>query len=524
MHEQERSTNRPLFKTYNQHQMMLLPPSLDELVPENHLVRVVNDAIEHMDIEPLINTYKGGGTTSYHPLMMLKVLIYAYTCQIYGIRRIAKALRENVHFMWLAGGNRPNFRTLNLFRNSRLKKTIEEIFASLLEHLIESGYVKLDDYFVDGTKLRADAGRYTYVWSKNTNRYKAGVQKKIKELLKHIDEVNEAEDKEYGDRDLEEMGEASNIDSEKLGQIAKELSEKLKNSEQPDPKIKKAKRIIEKDYLPRLRKYEQQEGWLNGRNSCSKTDPDATFFRFKNDELLPAYNLMVGTENQFILNWSVHQHPTDTVSLIPHLNKFKRLTGRKLPNCMGDSGFGSEENYLYLDKHSIENYLKFNTFHKEEKIKKDNPFHRDNFIYHEDTDSYECPQNRTLPFKEQRVSETSTGYQTELTVYECTDCSGCPEAAKCRQGDSPRTLTFSKLLEKYKAQARENLNSPEGIELRKRRGVDVESVFGHIKQNQGYTRFRLRGLEKVNIEAGLLSIAHNLMKMFNIKEQKLLPV
>ena len=515
MPETPRSTSAPLFKTYNQNQLMLLPPSLDELIPENHLVRVVNGAIDKMNTEPLIESYKGGGTTSYHPKMLLKILVYAYISQIYSSRRIAKALRENIYFMWLAGNNRPDFRTINLFRSSRLKQTVEQVFASLLEQLIESGYIKLEHYFVDGTKLRANASKYSYIWAKNTQRYSSSLQQKIKTLLEHIEAVNDAEDAAYGDRDLEEMGEEAEIDSERLEKIVKDLDDKLATKEKSEPQLKGTKRTLERDYLPRLRKYEQQKQMLSGRNSCSKTDKDATFFRFKNRDLLPAYNVLIGTENQFILNWSVHQHPTDTVSLIPHLEKLSRLTDHKPGACIGDSGFGSEENYRYLKRQRIKNYLKYSTFHREPKLKR-NRFHHDNFAYDPETDCYRCPEGKTLSFKEQKERRTVNGYPISRRIYQCEDCSGCAYASECKKGDTPRTIHFNRRWERYRAQAKQNLNSAIGVQLRRRRGTEPESVFGHIKHNRNFNRFKLRGLDQVNVEMALIAMAHNFVKMFNL--------
>ncbi len=523
MAEEPHSTSPPLFKTYDQNQLMLLPPSLDELIPKDHLVRVVNAIIDKMDLGPLVRSYKGGGTTSYFPKMLLKVLVYAYICQIYTSRRIAKALRENVYFMWLAGQNRPDFRTINLFRSSRLKQTVEQVFAAILEELVAAGYVKLEHYFVDGTKLRADASKNSHVWAKNTERHHASVQQKIKVLLEHIDAANLAEEREYGERDLEEMGEEAEIDSARLEQIVKKLDEQLSDESKPAPEIKRAKRTLERDYLPRLRKYEQQRQQLAGRNSCSKTDNDATFFRFKNGELLPAYNVLIGTENQFILNWSIHQHPTDTVAFIPHVEKFSRLSGNRLPeSCIGDGGFGSEENYAYLEQHGIKNYLQYNTFHHKARRNRGR-FHRDNFTYDEAADSYQCPEGRRLPFKEQRTRQTSTDYLISLRHYESADCGGCAFAAECKKGEGPRTIQFSPQLEAYRAEARQNLTSAEGLVLRKRRGVEPESVFGHIKHDRGFRRFHLRGKEKVNIEMGLISIAHNIIKMFKVMKYQINP-
>ena len=132
--------------------MHLLPPSLEEMIPERHLVRVVNEVIDELDLSKLMNQYKGGGASSYHPRMMLKVLVYAYTQRTYSSRQIAKALRENVNYMWLSGMNKPDFRTVNRFRGEVVRETIEEVFREVLAYLLRQGYVKLGSYFVPSTK------------------------------------------------------------------------------------------------------------------------------------------------------------------------------------------------------------------------------------------------------------------------------------------------------------------------------------------------------------------------------------
>jgi len=162
------------FKPYEQDQLLLLPPSLGELIPEGHPVRAISGVIDSLPLKPLQTGYRGGGTSSYHPKMMLKVLVYAYSQRLYSSRRIAKALRENVVFMWLAGGNTPDFRTINRFRGEILADAIESVFATVIEILIEKGYVRLEDYFVDGTKIEAQAGKYSYVWAKSTRRDTSG--------------------------------------------------------------------------------------------------------------------------------------------------------------------------------------------------------------------------------------------------------------------------------------------------------------------------------------------------------------
>ncbi|MDI6804997.1 MAG: IS1182 family transposase, partial [Bacteroidota bacterium] len=463
-----------------------------------------------LNIEPLVATYKGGGSSSYNPLMLLKVLVYAYLSKNYASRKIARALREDVNYMWLSGMYRPDFRTINIFRSGRLKGVVDQVFGSMVEFCIANKYIKLENYFVDGTKMEANARKTSYVWSKNTERYKEATQKKIKELLEHIEEVNRQENAEYGESDLEELGNGSTITSEKL----KEQIEKLNTIINPTKPNKQVLKELQTKQIPKLERYEEQERLLGGRKSYSKTDTDATFFRMKNDQLLPAYNVMIGTENQFIVNYSIHQKASEADQFIRHFTKLTRTTGLIPEDVIGDAAYGSEENYAFLEEHGVGNYLKYNTYHRENTKKhRDNCYHKDNFQYYEKTDTYRCPEGRDLIFDRTGEKITYNGYQQNIRIYECIDCCECPVASRCKKGIGNRTINVNPRLERYRAQARANLASDYGIALRKKRGVDVEPVFGDIKMNQEYKRFRLRGKEKVNVEFGLLSILTNVQNI-----------
>ena len=212
--KRKKAKSKQVFKPYTQQQVMLLPPSLEELIPENHLVRVVNRTVEKLNIQPLLATYQGDGASAYHPLMLLKVLVYAYLTKVYASRMIAKALTENIHFMWLSGMSTPDFHTINNFRSSRLRGVIDDVFGSMVFFLLEQGYIDLEQYFVDGTKLRADSNKHKVVWAKNTKRYKQKVQQKIKGLLVEIEQANAKEQEHYGDHNLEELGECSTLTSD----------------------------------------------------------------------------------------------------------------------------------------------------------------------------------------------------------------------------------------------------------------------------------------------------------------------
>ncbi len=357
--------------------------------------------------------------------------------------------------------------------------------------------------------------------SKDTKRYKHGVEEKVKELLKHIDEENEREKQVYGDKDLEEMGEESEITSGKIREQVEQLNGILgqkdtqtKESATALRKAGKVRKELEEKHLPKLIKYEEQERILSGRNSYSKTDPDATFLRDNRDQVVPAYNVMAGTENQIIVSYSIHQAASETETLPGHIRRLKECAKGKPKSIIGDSAFGSQENYECIEKEEIGNYLKYNTYHYEKTRKyQSDRFHKDHFLRDEESDSYECPEGRKLRYKETQKRRTSTGYETEQRVYECEDSSGCTVAETCKKGQGNRNIRINPRLEAYKAQARANLESEQGRQLRKLSRVEIESVFGDIKWNQGYRRFRLRGLEKVNVEFGLLSMAHNMKKI-----------
>lgn len=511
----KKNHNKITFKDYQTNQLML-PTDLELHIPVKHLVRVVNDCIDKMKIDPLLQQYKGGGTSSYHPKMMLKVLIYAYTQKIYSSRKIAKALQENIYFMWLSGNNTPDFRTINRFRSSVMKEIVDEVFTSVLELLIEDGFVKLENYFLDGTKIEADANRYTYIWKKNVQRHKTKLQAKIKELLVEIEQQNKDENTLYGDRDLEELGNEATLNPNKLEAKIKELDARLAGTNQP----KLARKVwkIKKEYLPRLQQYHTQEKLLGERNSCSKTDPDATFMRTKEDhlktsQLKPCYNVQFGTENQFVAGYSVHQNASDSVCLIPHLEKLESHLEKLPENLITDSGYGCEETYEKLIDKGIENYAKYSTFHQElKKRKKGNKFQVEDFTYNTEHDQFTCPAERLLDFVSIQKDQTRTGYEVEYRVYESRDCSDCPIRDHCTRSKGNRTLSVNFRWLELKEMARQNLCSEKGQKLRKKRSVDVESVFGRLKHNWSFRRFLLRGIKKVNTELGLLCIAHNLAK------------
>jgi len=507
------------FKPYTPKQAMLMPSNLDEMIPEGHLVRVVDEMIDRLDITPLKRQYKGGGTSAYHPRMLLKVLVYAYSQQTFSSRKIAKALRENIHYMWLSGMSQPDHRTINRFRGVVMKDVVEEVFYGVVEQLFELRYVDLEKYFVDGTKIEANANRYSFVWKKSTDKYKANLQEKVKKLLDEIEEIEAEEEKRYGDKDYPEVGEGKTIDLEALQKAADKISQKLRKDPK-NKKLKKAKRDLEQDFIPGEEKYEKYEETLGDRNSFSKTDEDATFMRMKEDhmrngQLKPGYNVQMGTENQFITGFSIHQSPGDTSCLKDHLEQRQRWLGEHPQVLIADAGYGSEENYDYLRDKNITAYVKYNSFHYEQKkrYRKKKTYRQENFRYVAEQDHYLCPQGKVLSYQFTKDVTSYNGYRSKRRVYECADCSACLVKSDCTKSKYNRRIYIGVELLEMRKRARELLTSPEGVKMRSQRPIEVEAVYGRLKHNWGFRRFLLRGVDKVKIEWGLLNIAHNIAKV-----------
>ncbi len=329
--------------------------------------------------------------------------------------------------------------------------------------------------------------------------------------------MNQAEDHKYGDADLPERGEDTDISSEELRNLTAELSDHLSkiSDKKKKQKMETAKNRLNKE-ADKLAKYEGQEDLLSGRNSYSKTDTDATFMRMKDDRLRAAYNAQISTENQFITNYSISQNPSDTVTFPDHLEKIEQRGETYKPNnYMGDSAYGSEENYSLLADHNIQNYLKYNTFHPEKKkhFKKNKPFHKSNFTYNIQEDCFICPAGKKLTYQKTFQAKSKTGFISDVRVYEFQACRACAFKPQCTKSKNNRQIHYNVKLEKFKAQARTNLDSLYGIALRKRRGPEVETFFGDLRHNCRFNRFLLRGLVNTEHEFGLLAIAHNLRKI-----------
>jgi transposase/predicted RNA-binding Zn-ribbon protein involved in translation (DUF1610 family) len=499
------------FKPYEQRQPLLLPPSLEDLIEPNDLVRVVDQVIEQLEPGLLESVFAGGGCPSYHPRMMLKVFVYAYCSRIYSCRRIARALRRDVAFMWLSGMQRPDFNTVNRFRSDYLKEVLPTVFARTVELLLASGHVRFEDYFLDGTKLEADAARYQVVWRKNTERYQERVQKRAREILQEAEAVNRAEDQAYGQCDLPECGETAHLNSGQLQAAAEKIQVELPQPASAARRRAQARQL--RELAQKQARYEQQHQLLGSRNSYSKTDPDATVMPMKDGALKPGYNIQAAAENGFVVGYSVSQNSHDGVALIPHLRQQQALGIPQPHRMVGDAAYGIEQNYAHLEAAGIESYLKPKDWATAHSQAPEHRFHKSRFRHDEATDTFVCPAGQRLVFRKQKQRQTESGYACEVREYEGEACGSCQWRSQCiRRGDH-RWLEVSFRLQRYQRLAHAKLTSTFGQTLRRRRGTEIESVFGDLKHNQGYRRVRLRSLRKVQAELALLFVSFNLRKL-----------
>lgn len=506
--------SKVVFKDYNFNQNLLLPPSLEELIDSNHPVRVVNQVVDNLNLDLILAKYEGGGCPAYHPRMMLKIVVYGYVTNRYSSRKIEEALQQNIHFMWLSGMSYPDHNTINRFRSDRLKGVLREVFSQVVLLLVDHGHITLKEAYLDGTKIEANANRYTFVWGKAIRKSRDRIQKQIKELWSYAEQVAKEEMEHNEPESFEE------IDSEKVSQAIEKIDQALSGKE-VDKKVKQKLNYAKRKWPDALDNYEKYEHQMGDRNSLSKTDPDATFMRMKDDHMLngqlkPAYNWQLSTQNQYILGYTLHQTTTDTATLPTHLESLKETLGELPEAIVADAGYGSEENYEYLESNGVEAYVKFNYFHMEQSKKwQENPAKLENLYYNEQKDCYICPMGQEMNLVKESQRKSKNGYLQDKKFYQAQNCDGCQMRGSCHKQKTNRTIEVSPKLVRYKQMVREKLNSEIGLQYRSQRPVDVEAVFGNVKYNHDFERFLLRGSAKTEIETGLICLAHNLRKMAN---------
>lgn len=491
---------------------------------EDDSVRLLFEVTEGLDYTELYKTYSTlGRNPAIAPKILFRILIYGYMNKLYSSREIEKACKRDINFIWLLQGQKaPDHNTIARFRSDRLKKCIDDLFNQLIIKLSEMEEIKYKNIFIDGTKIEANANKYTFVWKKATDKFEAKLQEKIKNILSQLS--------------LETEVIVGNIDGkitvDNVTKVLNKLNDiKIKNDitfvygkGKRKSKLQKYVEALE-EFIDKQRKYDEYNSIFNGRNSFSKTDKDATFMHMKEDhmkngQLKPAYNIQIGVEGEYIVGVDVSSERSDQLTLIPFLDKLEKGLPIKFENVIADAGYESEENYKYLSEHKQNSYIKPQNYEKSKnkKFKKDIG-KRENMNYNSDEDFYICSYGKKLIPVSTKIKVSKSGYKSKVTIYECEGCNECPYKSKCTKAKGNKRLHVSKDFMKNRQKSLENISTPEGKLLRMNRSIQVEGAFGVLKQDYGFRRFLLRGKKNIKTEFLLLSFAYNIRKLFNKSTQ-----
>ena len=490
-----------------------------------------------MDYRAVEAAYSRYGRIEYSPKILTKILVYGYMRMIISTRKIEQACKENICFMYLLEGQKaPDHNTISRFRTNILRQTSagQELQKQLIQMLIEAGLVDLKAVFIDGTKIEANANKYSFVWKKAQEKKRTKLNERIRAELPEI--LKKAEIRfRIGDT----------IQLRHLKKVKKQLKAKCRDAgiEFVSGKGKHKnvmQRLVEKvdDWISKLKQYSADIHICGDRNSYSKTDHDATFMHMKEDhmrnsQLKPGYNVNVATSNEFIIGTYISADRSDVRTLIPFTKQLK-ATYKEHPieKMVVDSGYESEENYCWFEKDPETELFVKPSNHEIRKTKKyrTDISRRENMAYDPDTDTYTCAGGKQIRATYEKHSKSASGLDLTTTVYECTDCDGCPLKEKCIRAcgskkpleERHKVLNVSKRFARQREEMEKKITSKEGILLRVNRSIQAEGTFAFAKEDMDFRRFLTRGKEKVAVEWLLLSMAINILKLhFKIQKGRL---
>lgn len=521
----ENVSNNPYTNYYTPIQL-ILPLDVSIIINSSDPVYKFDEVMRGVNLKKYLvsdDSKDSRGRKGYNPVSLLKVILFGFLLKGYvSTRELADLCVNDIRFRWLLRFDKtfPSHMTISNFINKYLKQNIEDIFKEITGYIIKKDNVDMSHLYIDGTKLEANANKYTWVWKKAciTNRDKLFV--KMTEQLKEVNKDLSFQNIQIGEREVYEI------------EYVRQIIETIKNTYSLDPKNfahgKGARKTQGQRFyeffdtaLGRLITYaDKLEIIGENRGSYSKTDKDATFMRIKtdymgNDQLLPAYNIQFGVCDQYITVLDVNQYASDQDCFIPLMNKFKSLYKTLPEYTIADAGYGSLRNYDYCEANGIKKYMKFTMFDKEIKDAKyhNNPFRPVNFKVNE-KGNLVCPNNQEfIKIKESKIKDNDYGRTME--VHQCVNCEGCPLRSKCHKSKDNRKINLNKTLTAYHEEVMNNLCSIHGALLLMNRSIMSEGAFGVMKQDRYYKRIYRRGLESVTMELYLVAIGHNLYKYKN---------
>lgn len=493
---------------------------VEAFVPENDSVRLLCQVMERVDYMALSEAYATiGRKPAVPPDILFKILVYACMNNIYSTRKIERACRRDVNFLWLLQGRKaPDHNTIARFRTGRVASAIDNLFSQVVKRLSQQDSIEYKNVFIDGTKIEANANKYSFVWKKATSKHQ---DKLYNKSLKLLEEINTSFATNYtlpnNKIEITNMIEILNfLNNKKLNQNIEFVSGKGRRKSQLQKYIEAVQEIIEKQ-----KKYDEYTKTFGGRNSFSKTDKDATFMKMKDDhmrnaQLKPGYNIQIAVESEYIVGVDVSSERSDQLTLIPFLKSLENNLQRKFSNIVADAGYESEENYVYLEENNQISFIKPQNYEimKKSSFRK-NIGKRENMKYDEKLDEYTCYNGQKLKPAGTKTRASKSGYKSEVAIYQCDDCSQCPYKSMCTRASGSKKIEVSKIFAQKRQLSLANISSPEGVLLRVNRSIQVEGAFGVLKEDYGFRRFYTRGRKNVRNEFMLLSLGYNINKLHN---------
>ena len=477
----------------------------EKVIPADDSVRLLDKIVEEMDLGALMRAYHSHGRPpATAPRTMLKIVLYAYMEHNLSSRKIRNSCERGINYIWLLNGApAPSHFEIARFRSQRLSACADEIFHQVVTMLYEMGEIKYEHLFVDGTKIEANANKYSFVWKKSTNKYEARLEAKLEDILPKL---------------CSKHGIMANDPGELLAQLEARVDfpfvhgrGKRKSALQRDIELLR-------ELQARKQKYQRYHETFRGRNSFSKTDSDATFMHMKEDhmrnaQLKPGYNVQFGVEGEYITGVLVSSERNDQLTLIPLMEDMKTY-GVDYRDVTADAGYESEENYSWFEAAQKLCYIKPQNYERSKTKKfKSNMALRENMAYDAEKDEYTCQAGQKLRVKYMGKRKSKSGFESEITYYECDDCSACPHKKTCTRAKGNRQIHISKRFIRQRAASLERITSEQGILLRMNRSIQSEGAFGVVKQDYNFRRFLLRGQTKVTTEIRLLAMAYNINKL-----------
>ena len=494
------------------------------MIPADDPVRLLSAFVEGMELSDLYQTYGKIKKNQVTPRQLFKIIVYASMNRIYSSRDIETACRRDINFMYLLEGKpAPDHATFARFVSLHFAQCSKKTLAEVSKLLYSLGEISGKTVFIDGTKIESAANKYTFVWKKAVTKNQAKLFGKILSLVEECETLYGLHIVHHGKVSLQTLKRLR----KKLYRIRREEGIVfVHGSGKRKTRLQKSIETLEA-YLDKLKEYNHKLHICGERNSYSKTDPDATFMRMKEDamqngQLKPAYNLQHGVDSEYITWLDLSSRPTDTRTLIPFLKEMGKHLPFKYQEVVADAGYESEENYLFLEENGQLSYIKPQNY----EILKTRKYRQDigrmeNMAYNEQADCYYCKNGRMLTVQYEKKKKTASGYRRTVTVYRSSDCGGCPYKTECIKGNNCKTpmeerqkvLYVSKKLKEKRQETLERITSEYGTQLRMNRSIQVEGSFADIKEDMGFRRYQYRGKANVTAQSILLAIGYNIRKL-----------